>query len=174
MAPAVAAGTAAAAAAAAASEGAVAAPLPLLALGVAGRRETKNFVMLTSFENRKGDVGEGPSALAGSAEEWAKNAAAAASRAAQAATYASQQANTATQSASNAVAQMGYLINHPDLKDAEALKQSLGLLTSALLLGDAAETTDAGWLGCRAAAHGPRRRVTAAAAATAAVRGAFL
>ncbi|CAK9058054.1 unnamed protein product [Durusdinium trenchii] len=61
-----------------------------------------------------------PNEMAEAASQWARHAAFTASRAAQAAQYASQQAQMATNSAQNAVAQVSYLMNNPDLRSAAA------------------------------------------------------
>mmetsp|Transcript_126152 Transcript_126152/g.299568 ORF Transcript_126152/g.299568 Transcript_126152/m.299568 type:complete len:131 (+) Transcript_126152:55-447(+) len=61
-----------------------------------------------------------PNEMAEAASQWARHAAFTASRAAQAAQYASQQAQMATNSAQNAVAQVSYLMNNPDLRSTQA------------------------------------------------------
>ncbi|CAE7195764.1 unnamed protein product [Symbiodinium natans] len=61
-----------------------------------------------------------PNEMAEAASQWARHAAFTASRAAQAAQYASQQAQMATNSAQNAVAQVSYLMNNPDLRSTAA------------------------------------------------------
>ncbi|CAE7807725.1 unnamed protein product [Symbiodinium necroappetens] len=76
-----------------------------------------------------------PNEMAEAASQRARHAAYTASRAAQAAQYASQQAQMATNSAQNAVAQVSYLMNNPDLRSA-ALDGVLsdGLSSSPVLL----------------------------------------
>merc|ERR1712176_519086 len=56
--------------------------------------------------------------MAEAATQWARHAAYTSSRAAQAAQYAAQQAMSSTTSAQNAVAQVNFLLNHPDIKAA--------------------------------------------------------
>eukprot|EP00927_Polykrikos_kofoidii_P084421 TRINITY_DN8888_c0_g1_i2.p1 TRINITY_DN8888_c0_g1~~TRINITY_DN8888_c0_g1_i2.p1 ORF type:complete len:192 (-),score=35.28 TRINITY_DN8888_c0_g1_i2:69-644(-) len=56
------------------------------------------------------------SEMAEASAQWSRHAAYTASKASQAAQYAAQQAQTATTSAQNAVAQMQFLVNHPDLR----------------------------------------------------------
>merc|ERR1712039_894418 len=79
-------------------------------------------------------MGGPPGEMAEAAAQWARHAAFTASRSAQAAQYTAAQSATATKSAENAVAQVKFLMNHPDMNPAGAGMAAFDLPSIAVSL----------------------------------------